>query len=94
MGPCGYSFSFTSSLIVTSKGEIKATLSCSIHTATFTKLPPIMFIISHGPDQEWFNTEEEAVDAAFDWSVEENGDTILVSRVYQGKTFPHMEVFA
>ena len=52
------------------------------------------FIISHGPDQEWFNTEEEAVDAAFDWSVEENGDTILVSRVYQGKTFPHMEVFA
>jgi hypothetical protein len=54
----------------------------------------IMFIISHGPDQEWFNTEEEAVDAAFDWSVEENGDTILVSRVFQGKTFPHMEVFA
>ena len=53
-----------------------------------------MFIISHGPDQEWFNTEEEAVDAAFDWSVEENGDIILVSRVFQGKTFPHMEVFA
>jgi hypothetical protein len=53
-----------------------------------------MFVIEHGPDQEWFNTEEAAIDAAFEWSVEENGDTITVSRVLNGKTFPHMEVFA
>ena len=52
------------------------------------------FIISHGPDEEWFTSEEEAVDAAFDWSVETGGDTITVSRVHQGRTFPHMEVFA
>ena len=52
------------------------------------------FIVSHGSDQEWFNTEEEAVDAAFDWSVELGGDTITVSRVHGGKTFPHMEVYA
>ena len=53
-----------------------------------------MFIISHGPDEEWFTSEEEAVDAAFDWSVETGGDTITVSRVHNGQTFPHMEVFA
>jgi hypothetical protein len=53
-----------------------------------------MFVISHGPDEEWFTSEEEAVDAAFDWSVETGGDTITVSRVHQGRTFPHMEVFA
>lgn len=52
------------------------------------------FIIEHGPDQEWFNTEAEAVDAAFDWSVDLGGETITVSRVHQGRTFPHMEVFA
>jgi hypothetical protein len=53
-----------------------------------------MFVISHGPDEEWFTSEEEAVDAAFDWSVETGGDTITVSRVHQGHIFPHMEVFA
>lgn len=53
-----------------------------------------MFVISHGPDEEWFNSEEEAVEAAFDWSVETGGDTISVSRVHQGRTFPHLEVFA
>ena len=52
------------------------------------------FIIEHGLDQEWFNTEAEAVDAAFDWSVDLGGETITVSRVHQGRTFPHMEVFA
>ena len=52
------------------------------------------FIISHGPDQEWFNDEAEAVDAAFNWSVEFGGETITVSRVHQGQTFPHLEVFA
>jgi len=54
----------------------------------------VMFIVEHGPDQEWFNTEEEAVDAAFDWSVDLGGDTVTISRVHQGQTFPHMEVFA
>lgn len=53
-----------------------------------------MFIISHGPDEEWFNDEMEAVDAAFDWSVETGGDTITVSRSVNGQLFPHMEVFA
>ena len=53
-----------------------------------------MFIIEHGPDQEWFSTEEEAVDAAFDWSVALGGDVVTVSRVHEGRTFPHMEVFA
>ena len=53
-----------------------------------------MFIVSHGPDEEWFNDEMEAVDAAFDWSVQEGGETITISRVHQGKTFPHMEAFA
>ena len=53
-----------------------------------------MFVISHGPDEEWFNNEEEALDAAFDWSVETGGDCITVLHVHQGKTFPHMEVFA
>ena len=52
------------------------------------------FVISHGPDEEWFTSEAEAVDAAFDWSVETGGDTITVSRVHNGQTFPHMEVFA
>jgi hypothetical protein len=52
------------------------------------------FIISHGPDEEWFTIEAEAVDAAFDWSVDLGGETITVSRVHQGQTFPHMEVFA
>ena len=78
--------------MVTIRAEVKA---CPYRSPLATTIPQSpMFIISHGPDQEWFNTEEEAVDAAFDWSVEENGDTILVSRVFQGKTFPHMEVFA
>ena len=53
-----------------------------------------MFVISHGPDEEWFTSEEEAVDAAFDWSVDLGGETVTVSRVHQGQTFPHMEVFA
>ena len=53
-----------------------------------------MFVISHGPDEEWFNTEEEAVDAAFDWSIDEGGATITVSRLVQGRVMPHMEVFA
>ena len=52
------------------------------------------FIISHGPDEEWFTSEAEAVDAAFDWSVETGGDTITVSRVHNGQTFPHREGFA
>ena len=52
------------------------------------------FVISHGPDEEWFPSEEEAVDAAFDWSVETGGDIITVSRVHQGQFFPHMEVSA
>lgn len=53
-----------------------------------------MFVISHGPDEEWFNTEEEAVDAAFNWSIDEGGDTITVSRLMQGRVMPLMEVFA
>lgn len=53
-----------------------------------------MFIIEHGPDQEFFNSESEAIDAAFDWSVELNGDTVKVLRLHRGETFPHMEVFA
>ena len=53
-----------------------------------------MFVISHGPDEEWFTEEGEAIDAALDWSVETGGDTITVSRVHQGHIFPHIEVFA
>lgn len=52
------------------------------------------FVITHGPDEEWFESEEQAIDAAFEWSVELDGDTVTVSRVHQGKLFPHMEVFA
>ena len=51
------------------------------------------FIISHGPDEEWFPSEEEAVDAAFNWSVDLGGETITVSRVHHGQLFPYLEVF-
>lgn len=61
---------------------------------TFIDADFMVYIISHGPDQEWFNDEAEAVDAAFDWSVELGGETITVSRVHNGQTFPHLEVFA
>jgi hypothetical protein len=44
MGSCGYSFCFAGSLIITSKGELIATLSCSIHTATSTTTPTTMAI--------------------------------------------------
>lgn len=68
---------------------------CSSHSYNcLFQLELIVFIISHGPDEEWFSNEEEAVDAAFDWSVDLGGDTITVSRVHNGQTFPHMEVFA
>ena len=53
-----------------------------------------MFVISHGPDEEWFNDEQEAIDAAFDWSVDTGGETITVSRLHQGRVMPHREVFA
>lgn len=52
------------------------------------------FLIEHGPDQEWFETEEQAIDAAFDWSVDLGGETVTVCRVHQGQVFPHMEIFA
>jgi len=53
-----------------------------------------MFVISHGPDEEWFNDEQEAIDAAYDWSVDTGGECITVSRLHQGRVMPHMEVFA
>ena len=59
----------------------------------FISRTPMTFVISHGPDEEWFSSEQDAVDAAFDWSVDLGGETITVSRVHQGQTFPHMEVF-
>ena len=52
-----------------------------------------MFIIEHGPDQEWFASEEEAINAALDWSVSLHGDTVTVSHLQNGKISPHMEVF-
>jgi|PlaIllAssembly_1097288.scaffolds.fasta_scaffold3255846_2 hypothetical protein len=52
------------------------------------------FIVEHGPDQEWFASEDEAFDAAFNWSVECGGDCVLISRIHQGDIFPHAEVFA
>ena len=52
------------------------------------------FVVSHGPDEEWFDSEEKAVDAAFDWSIDLGGDTVTVSRSVNGKLFPHLEVFA
>ena len=52
------------------------------------------FVVTHGPDEEWFHSEEEAVDAAFDWSIDLGGETVTVSRSVNGKLFPHMEVFA
>jgi len=53
-----------------------------------------MFIIEHGPDQEWFHSEDEAIDAAFDWSVDLGGDAVTISKVHNGQTFPWMEVTA
>ena len=52
------------------------------------------FIISHGPDQEWFNDEAKQLMLLLTSSVELGGETITVSRVHQGQTFPHLEVFA
>ena len=52
------------------------------------------FIVEHGPDQEWVDSEEQAFDIAFDWSVELGGESVTISRVFQGRTFPHAEVFA
>ena len=52
------------------------------------------FVISHGPDQEWFNDEAEAVDAAFDWSVELGGETTTVSRLHNGQPVPPLAGFS
>ena len=53
-----------------------------------------MFIVEHDPDQEWVETEDQAYDIAFDWSVDLGGETVTILRVNGGKTFPHAEVFA
>ena len=53
-----------------------------------------VFIISQGPDEDWFSTEEEAFEAAIDWSVSSHGDAVIVSRQDNGKKTILAEVFA
>ena len=51
-----------------------------------------MFVISHGPDEEWFDDEQAAHDAAQDWSAHLGGQSILLSRLTEGRVIPQMEV--
>ena len=53
-----------------------------------------MFVIENGPEQEWFTDKEEAIENALEWSADLGGETITISRVKGGKTYPLMEVFA
>ena len=45
-------------------------------------------------DDERFETLDEAVEAATDWSAMVGGDIITISFIEDGKLYPHMEVFA
>ncbi len=51
------------------------------------------FVISNGPDEEWFIDADEAFEAALEWSASMNGDSVLVSVIKEGKFLPLSEVF-
>lgn len=56
----------------------------------------IVWVLSYDDyqDDEHYSTEDEAIDAATQWSAMVDGDPITVSFIEDGKLYAHREVIA